>query len=81
MITQYYEIRQEEVKPEKKKAIPKKKRMMPLDEGIEYADRIAIWLRELERKRKMLDDLEEAFLEMTDWDFIEYCEKLWGDDR
>ena len=39
---------------------------------------LAKWLKELEVKRRVLDGLEEAYREMDEWEFLEYCKELWG---
>lgn len=36
------------------------------------------WLKELEVRRRVLDELEEAYREMDEWEFLEYCKVLWG---
>lgn len=75
MITNYSEVTE-------RTPVDKINRTLTLEEAIKFydsnCDRFGRWLTELKRSRETLDKLEEAFHEMTDWDFIEFCKKLWG---
>ena len=42
------------------------------------SSRLEGWLKELEGRRRVLDELEEAYREMDEWEFLEYCKELWG---